>query len=167
MEIEVKNVKFVEAFSEETFCFTASIWVDGKKVGEASNRGHGGQTDLIYNDGYPHKSATHKAIKEYCETLPPMQSDMEVITLEDGEEIDRSWTMEYDPYILIDELIGEEYERQQNKKLCRGKTAFRMPNHEYESKYEYHILNHKYTPAVKAELIKRYGEEVYILNEHI
>ena len=39
MKIEVKNVKFVEALSEETYCFTASIRVDGKKVGEASNRG--------------------------------------------------------------------------------------------------------------------------------
>tara|TARA_R110002020_G_scaffold415382_1_gene624744 strand:+ start:636 stop:1103 length:468 start_codon:yes stop_codon:yes gene_type:complete len=155
MKIEVKNVKFVEAFSEETYCFTASIRVDGKKVGEASNRGHGGETDLIYNDGYPHKSATHKAIKEYCETLPPMQSEY----FSEG--------LEYDPYILIDELIDKEYHHQQDKKLCRGKTAFRMPNHEYESKYEYHILKQKYTPAVKAELIKRYGEGVYILNEHI
>ena len=32
MKIEVKNVKFVEALSEEIYCFTASIRVDGKKV---------------------------------------------------------------------------------------------------------------------------------------
>ena len=155
MKIEVKNVKFVEAFSEETYCFTASIRVDGKKVGEASNRGHGGETDLIYNDGYPHKSETHKAIKEYCETLPPMESEY----FSEG--------LEYDPYILIDELVGKEYQSQQDKKLCRGQTAYRIPNYEYESEYEYHTIEGEYTPQIKATLINTYGKGVYILNEHI
>ncbi len=167
MKIEVKNVKFVEAFSEETFCFTASIWVDGKKVGEASNRGHVGNTDLMYNDGYPSKSKIHKAIEEYCKTLPPMKSDMEVITLDDGEEIDRSWSMEYDPEMLIYELVSDEHTRQQNKKMCRGQTAFRIPNYEYENEYEYHTIKGKYTPKIKTKLILQYGLDVYILNEHV
>lgn len=39
---EVKNVKVIESMSEETLCFEASLYVDGKKVGHASNHGHGG-----------------------------------------------------------------------------------------------------------------------------
>ena len=155
MEIEVKNVKIVEAFSEETFCFTASIRVDGKKVGEASNRGHGGNTDLMYKDGYPHKSETHKAIKEYCETLPPMEDEY----FPDG--------LKYDPEFLIYELVCKEYERQQNKKMCRGQTAYRMPNYEYETEDTYHTIEGKYTPDIKAILLNTYGKGVYILNEHI
>jgi hypothetical protein len=155
MKIEVKNVKFVEAFSEETFCFTASIRVDGKKVGEASNRGHGGNTDLMYKDGYPHKSETHKAIKEYCETLPPMEDEY----FPDG--------LKYDPEFLIYELVCKEYERQQNKKMCRGQTAYRIPNYEYENEDTYHTIEGKYTPDIKAILLNTYGKGVYILNEHI
>ena len=155
MEVEVKNVNVIEELSDESYCFTASLWVDGKKVGEVSNRGQGGQSDFMYDDGYPHKSATHKAIKEYCETLPPMQSEY----FSEG--------LEYDPYILIDELVGKEYQSQQDKKLCRGQTAYRIPNYEYESEYEYHTIEGEYTPQIKATLINTYGKGVYILNEHI
>lgn len=42
MKIELKNVKVIESMSEETNCYTASLYVDGKKIGIVSNRGHGG-----------------------------------------------------------------------------------------------------------------------------
>jgi len=42
MLIQIKNIDFSERMSEETFCFTASLWVNGKKIGDVSNRGHGG-----------------------------------------------------------------------------------------------------------------------------
>jgi hypothetical protein len=49
MNIQIKNIKFNEAFSEETICFTADIFVNGKKIGWAKNRGHGGCTDYWWN----------------------------------------------------------------------------------------------------------------------
>ncbi len=42
MQLTVKNYKRVEWASEETDCFTASLYVDGKRVGTARNDGHGG-----------------------------------------------------------------------------------------------------------------------------
>tara|TARA_R100001086_G_scaffold198621_1_gene114940 strand:+ start:2658 stop:2993 length:336 start_codon:yes stop_codon:yes gene_type:complete len=42
MKIELKNIKHFESLSEETFCFNANLYVDGKKVGKVSNRGNGG-----------------------------------------------------------------------------------------------------------------------------
>jgi len=42
MKIELKNIKHYEGMSEETFCFEASLCVNGKKIGRVSNRGHGG-----------------------------------------------------------------------------------------------------------------------------
>lgn len=38
----LKNLKVCEWASEETTCFTATMYVDGKRVGEVSNDGHGG-----------------------------------------------------------------------------------------------------------------------------
>jgi hypothetical protein len=42
----LKNVKIIEELSEETICFTASLYRDGKRLGTVSNRGHGGMHDF-------------------------------------------------------------------------------------------------------------------------
>ena len=42
MKITLKNVKVHRDLSEETLCFSASIYLDGKKAGTVSNRGCGG-----------------------------------------------------------------------------------------------------------------------------
>jgi hypothetical protein len=42
MRLTVKNYKRVEWASEETDCFTATLYLDGKKIGTARNDGHGG-----------------------------------------------------------------------------------------------------------------------------
>lgn len=38
----LKNIKIAEFASEETWCFEATLYVDGKKIGRVSNDGHGG-----------------------------------------------------------------------------------------------------------------------------
>lgn len=42
MKIELKKVKVCKFASEETTCFEAEIWIDGKKSGYVSNDGKGG-----------------------------------------------------------------------------------------------------------------------------
>lgn len=42
MKITVKNVKIAQFASEETLCFEASVYLDGKKAFVASNDGRGG-----------------------------------------------------------------------------------------------------------------------------
>jgi hypothetical protein len=44
MQITLKNLKISKFMSEETTCFQATIYVDGKKAGMAQNDGHGGST---------------------------------------------------------------------------------------------------------------------------
>jgi hypothetical protein len=41
-KIELKNIKYAAFASEETNCYSATLYVDGKKWGEVSNDGHGG-----------------------------------------------------------------------------------------------------------------------------
>jgi hypothetical protein len=52
--ITLKNLKHFAAGSQETYCFTATVYLDGKKVGTAENDGHGGETivrlDLAHRD---------------------------------------------------------------------------------------------------------------------
>ena len=42
MKITVKNLKVAEFASEETLCFTATVYIDGKMAFTAKNDGHGG-----------------------------------------------------------------------------------------------------------------------------
>lgn len=51
MEFELKKIKYFDAMSEETPCFTAEIWENGKHVSNVRNNGHGGDNmvDHIHN----------------------------------------------------------------------------------------------------------------------
>lgn len=50
MKITLKNFKHLASLSEETLCFTATVCVDGKAIGTASNHGHGGSTTVHIAD---------------------------------------------------------------------------------------------------------------------
>jgi len=49
MKLELKNIKHTSWASEETHCYQASLYVDGKPVAIVSNDGHGG-----CDRDYPH-----------------------------------------------------------------------------------------------------------------
>jgi len=44
--VELKNVKHNERLSEETHCFSAAVYLDGVRVCEVGNRGHGGEDEF-------------------------------------------------------------------------------------------------------------------------
>jgi hypothetical protein len=73
-QIELKSVKFSEWNSEETNCFQAMVYFNGKRVGMASNEGRGGctwvrPTDNIedYKAFVAHLEATKE--EEYYDTF--------------------------------------------------------------------------------------------------
>ena len=40
--VALKSLKIAKHLSRETLAFTATVYVDGKKIGYAQNQGHGG-----------------------------------------------------------------------------------------------------------------------------
>lgn len=71
--LTVKNYKQVEWASEETDCFTASLYLDGSRIGSASNDGHGGPDYYDFKD-----AAAQAAFEEFVEAAlasPEMQND--------------------------------------------------------------------------------------------
>jgi hypothetical protein len=40
--IQLKNIKYASFASQETLCYEASVYFDGKRVGHVANDGHGG-----------------------------------------------------------------------------------------------------------------------------
>ena len=53
MNIELKNIKIYNDLSEETRCFTATLYINGFNKGRVENRGVGGETtfdDIKYSE---------------------------------------------------------------------------------------------------------------------
>jgi hypothetical protein len=56
MKITLKSIKYAAFASEETNAYSATLCVDGKKIGTVSNQGHGA-CDTFRGDWDAHKKA--------------------------------------------------------------------------------------------------------------
>lgn len=102
MKIELKKVKYYESMSEETACFEAEIYANGKKIGYCKNNGQGGETDVHCWD-MKTKDIFFEA-EAYCRTLPPAFV---------GEKMTISNSLSD----VVDELFGEWLKAKDNKRL--------------------------------------------------
>jgi hypothetical protein len=67
MQATLKNLKVNTRLSEETYCFSASLYIDGKRRGDVTNRGHGG----------PHEFSdlsAQRELDEWGKKQPPIES---------------------------------------------------------------------------------------------
>lgn len=76
MNITLKNVKYMASLSEETHCYSADVWIDGKKMFGMKNAGHGG-CDEVYRikGGVDNVWETYHAIDEDLGKEMSPQSD--------------------------------------------------------------------------------------------
>lgn len=84
--VELRNVKYSAFASEETHCFEATVYVDGKKAGTAHNEGHGGPTSF-----HPH--SLQQTLDAYGKTFPADTS--------------HGITIDIDGEIIVGELVND------------------------------------------------------------
>ena len=70
--LSLKNLKFHEDMSEETPCFSADLYENGKLIAHVKNSGHGG-----CNSVYPAKGLTHKDTQH----LTDIDTDCDIMQL--------------------------------------------------------------------------------------
>ena len=70
MKIELKALKIHDDMSEETTCFSATVYGNGKKVGTAKNDGRGSCTFVNWLD-----YKLGRKIEEAAKNLRPLKSD--------------------------------------------------------------------------------------------
>lgn len=58
-KLELKNLKFHEDMSEETPCFSADLYENGKLIAYVKNAGHGGCNDIRPAEGVSQKDVAH------------------------------------------------------------------------------------------------------------
>ena len=110
MQIELKNFRFYDRLSEETYCFTANIWVNGTKCGNAENRGYGGETDY-HHEGTEQSKELIKQAEEYCLKLPPILWQSSV----SGKDL--SLDMNLTRY--IDELVSALVKKKDDESIAK------------------------------------------------
>jgi len=108
MKIELKKIEFSERMSEETNCFVADLYINGKKVGYCRNQGHGGCTD--YNANSPENRKTIAEAEEYCKTLPKIKSGK--------YEWDNS--LEHTIYQLFEDWLKAKEQKKMERKMKSG-----------------------------------------------
>jgi hypothetical protein len=146
MQIELKAFKYSAFASQETACFQAALWINGKKRGTVRNDGHGG---CNYFSPYE----VEREIDAWAKTLPPCSLGINYGLIPMSAEI------------LIAELVDDVIERRHLKRKCSKATMFREAGKGY-ARGEYTVINEKFTPNLRAYILNRWPDAV-ILNESI
>lgn len=146
MKIELRNFKMVTRMSEETTCFTASVYIDGKREGEASNDGRGGCHRY-------HPRSLEDMLNAHAKTLPPEPNPYHPGTF-----------MPFEADDLINDAMNALLEQQNFDRMTKTKTACRLPGKAYKFG-EWSIFARLFTPELKAQIVAKYGAGTVFLNE--
>ena len=133
MNLSLKNVKIHPDMSRETNCFSATIYLDGKRVGRVENNGNGGphRFDWHYN---------HEAGKEIVAWSLTQETEF------DFEKLDQ----------IVDELLVKHEENRQLKRWCKKETVFRLKG---DGK-EWRIISRPFDAAIKQHLVEKHGDQL-------
>jgi hypothetical protein len=106
-KIQLKNLKHSDFASQETYCFEASVYIDGKKAGTVSNQGCGGCHSY-------HPNSLYQSLKAEADKLPPIEWRL-------NEEV---LTIQPDADTLITELVTEALAIKDLKSGMRRRILF-------------------------------------------
>jgi hypothetical protein len=112
MNITLRKIKYAAFASEETHCFSADIYIDGKKEGTARNEGHGGSTFI-------EPRALAERLNAYGATLPRATS-----TIVDEKDPTGFFTYRQTGETLIDELLEAHLVEKDVKRAMAKRVLF-------------------------------------------
>tara|TARA_R100000773_G_scaffold11151_1_gene10291 strand:+ start:2227 stop:2745 length:519 start_codon:yes stop_codon:yes gene_type:complete len=108
--VELKAFKHSEFASEETHCYEASVYFNGKRVGVVSNQGHGG------SDRWEGDYSVLRDLEARCKT------DMPKWSLYDDEEHDTTFE------IWCGQQVNRWLSYRDFKRAMKSKVAFKNPH---------------------------------------
>lgn len=149
MKIELRRFTSNQRLSQETLCFAADIYIDGKKVGDCENRGQGGCTSYFIQDEATRKAFEAHAVAVYERFPEYEQSEHNRISMAaEG---------------LLDDLAYKLLENKSWQRKCKSKTIFFLKTDEPGM---YRELKRPFSAEVKAALQKHHGDNLgEIVNE--
>lgn len=108
MTIELRNLQIQDRQSEETTAFTASLYVDGRRIGYAKNSGRGGMTDYGVDNYHDERlKEILKKAEAYCESLEPNRF------VHDGVKYENPSSLE----TVIDNIVDAAWQEKEDKRF--------------------------------------------------
>lgn len=146
VRVELRGVKYAAFASQETSCFSASVYINGVKEGSVENQGCGGS-----NFYHPH------TLNDKLSAIAGKLPDIECY----GQ------TLKQDADILIGDLLNAFLQRRDLKRVCAKKTCFRLLSETYNDG-EYRTVKAPFSEKVKNYLVNKYAQDLgEILNEQL
>ncbi len=133
MKLELKNLKVHADMSQETNCFSATLYANAKLAGSVSNSGHGGSHRYQWDD-----VELGRKIDSWAESQP-MEFEF--------EKLDQ----------LVDRLILQEGTKKELKRKTKKTTWFRLKG---DPKREFRTVAAPYDARVQEYLDKKYPGQV-------
>lgn len=151
MKIELKKIKHMKSMSEETPCYSAEVWVDGKLICHVGNHGQGGCDEQrpIY------KKTTNKDIERVNEWLKANHPPSTYIA--GGKEHSMAVDLELYCHFALDEWE----DRKRLKALLKRTVVFKLGKdvRSYKGKLEGVQRAHAIT-----ETLRKHPEAVILNN---
>lgn len=176
MKIELRKVSVNHRLSEETLCFAADIWIDGKMMGAAKNHGHGGSTDYWLGANFDTEDRRDLEAKAKDAARAWIEANG---TDEDRRLIaphvrDDGTSYTLDPLEFLIDLLVEQHERKKAdaktaKVEAKNAAAFAAAGKPWMLRVEFHgslvwygLPNDSATTVERAlaQAAKKYGEVV-------
>lgn len=137
MQITLKNIKHSEFASQETYCYQASIYVDGKSSGTVRNDGFGGADHIVWNS---------KEIEQRVDAWVSEQPRMPL-------PWDKNETIEFSLEVMFGELIDQWLAEKEFKRVLR-KGLIIINNNNEKGSYSLYKIPAFYKDK-KAELFEK------------
>ena len=118
-KIALKNIKHIDSLSEETYCYSATIYVDGKRWGKCNNSGNGGPDNT-----HPFKGGWEefKRIDELVKATYPKWAS----------PVDASIELDTNLEMVCSELVTEWLYKKELKSQLRRKWVYERDGDIYE-----------------------------------
>ena len=156
---ELKKFNYLESRSEETHCFGATLYVNGKKLAECGNSGQGGSTDV---DIFPECRALGNEVEDFLKMQPKIKD----------EDYEFELNLEYIVDVLVENLLIAK-ELQKLKKMTESALVFRSPSGDYfkigwkGSSIESILKRQEGPEAIKNVIAVQVSKGHKLLNENI
>jgi hypothetical protein len=118
--ITLKKLSVNQRLSEETLCFTADVYINGKREGMVSNRGHGGCDDY-------HPWELGDKLNAIAATLPHFDLSEGIgFTGMDDEQRERLRDTAWDAELLIGAIVNVVQAEKQLARMLKGRIVMLM-----------------------------------------
>lgn len=160
-EFTLKNFQYLESRSEETHCFGAMLYLNGKKFANCGNSGHGGSTDIHF---LPECRELGEQVEAFLKTQPKIKFD------------DSDFEMDFNLEYIVDTLVEKLLEAKEHQKIMnktKKSLVFRENNGNHvilgwkNATIEGILKNPKGSIAIKQTIAEQIAKGHILVNENI